>query len=413
MPLLLLALALALAPPADWREFRGPDGTGHYAGPALPTEWGPDKNALWSRPLLGSGWSSPILVGGKLILTTAVPQGDTPPADQSLRAVAVDFETGNLLWDVELIRAPAALAGQMHKKNGHASPTPASDGKVVVCHFGHMGTAAVDLAGKVLWVNRELQYKPVHGNGASPVLVDDLAVMACDGGDVAFVAALEVATGKVRWKTDRKHNAKMPFSFATPHVVAGPDGKRVLVSPASDYCMGYDPLTGAELWRCKYPQAGWSLICRPVVAHGRVLVSTGYMTPHLLAIDPFRTGDVTPAWDWKVKMYAPNTPTPLVVGDEAYLVADMGFLSCVDARTGKTHYTERLAGKSYSASPIYSDGKLWLTSEDGVGQVVAAGTEFKEVSRSELKQKTFATFVPAAGSLVVRTESGLYRFGAK
>ena len=276
-----------------------------------------------------------------------------------------------------------------------------------------MGTAAVDLAGKVLWVSRDLQYKPMHGNGASPVLVDDTAVVACDGSDVAFVAALELATGKVRWKTERKTTPRMAFSFATPHVVTGPDGKRVLVSPASDYCHGYDPLTGAELWKCKYPQPGWSLICRPVFAHGLVYVPTGYVTPHVLAIDPFKTGDVTPAWDWKVKMYAPNTPTPLVVGDELYLVGDTGFLSVVDAKTGKTHYTERLAGKSYSASPIYSDGKLWLTSEDGVGQVVVAGTEFREVGRSELKEKTFASFVPAAGSLVVRTESMLYRFGAK
>jgi outer membrane protein assembly factor BamB len=412
MPLVLLALALT-SPPADWREFRGPDGAGLYSGPALPTEWGPDKNVVWVTPVPGQGWSSPILVGGKLILTTAVPLGESRNADQSLRAVAYDFATGKQLWEVELLRAPAALAEQKHKKNGHASPTPASDGKVVVCHFGHMGTAAVDLAGKVLWTTRELGYRPLHGNGASPVIVDDLAVVACDGSETAFVAALELATGKVRWRTDRKTDARMKFSFATPGVVAGPDGKKVLVSPASDYCMGYDPHTGTELWRCKYPQPGWSLICRPVFAHGLVYVSTGYMTPHLLAIDPFKTGEVKPTFDWKVKTYAPNTPTPLVAGDELYLVADAGFLSCVDARTGRTHYTERLAGKAYSASPIAADGKLYLTSEEGVGQVVALGKEFNEISRSELGEKTFATFVPAAGSLVVRTESKLYRFASK
>ena len=411
MPLLLLALALA--PPADWREFRGPDGVGVYSGPALPTAWGPDTNVTWVTPVPGKGWSSPILVGGKLILTTAVAQGESAFATQSLRALAFDFATGKPLWDVELLRAPGDVAAQMHKKNSHASPTPASDGKTVVCHFGHMGTAAVDLAGKVLWKSQELTYKPLHGNGASPILVDDLAIIPCDGQDVAFVAALELATGKVRWRTDRKSTARMTFSFATPQVVTAPDGKRVLVSPASDYCMGYDPATGAELWRCKYPQPGWSLICRPVFAHGLVFVPTGYVTPHVLAIDPFQTGDVTPAYDWKVKMYAPNTPTPLVLGDELYLIADTGFLSCVDARTGTTHYTERLAGKAYSASPIAADGKIWLTSEDGVGQVVAAGKEFKEVSRSVMGEKTFASFVPAAGGLIMRTESKLYRFDTK
>jgi outer membrane protein assembly factor BamB len=406
---MLLVLSLALTPPADWREFRGPDGVGHYAGPALPTEWGPDKNAVWATPVPGKGWSSPVLVNGTLILTTAVPGGDSAV----LRALAFAFDTGKPLWDVELFRPPAALAAQMHKKNSLASPTPASDGKVVVCHFGHMGTACLDLAGNVLWKTNELTYKPVHGTGASPILVDDTVIVPCDGGDVAFVAALELATGKLRWKTARDSTARQKFSFATPQLVTSPEGKRVLVSPASDFCHGYDPATGTELWRCKFPQPGWSLICRPVFAHGLVFVPTGYVTPHVLAIDPFGSGTVKPTYDWRVKLYAPNTPTPIVVGDELYLVADSGILSCVDARTGKTHYSERLAGKAYSASPIHSDGKLWLTSEEGVGQVVATGTQFTEVSRSDLRETTFATFVPAAGSLVVRTDTTLYRFGAK
>jgi outer membrane protein assembly factor BamB len=411
MPLVLLALALA--PPADWREFRGPDGTGHYAGKPLPTEWGPDKNVTWATPVPGKGWSSPILVGGKLVLTTAVPDGEGKDAGHVLRALAFDFATGKQLWDVELFRPDRSLAVQMHKKNSLASPTPASDGKTVVCHFGHMGTAAVDLDGKVLWRNADLKYKPVHGNGPSPVLMGDLVAIVCDGGDQAFVAALELATGKVRWKADRNTKAKASFSFATPQVVTAPDGRRVLVSPASDYCIGYDPASGQELWRCKYPAVGFSLICRPVFAHGLVYVPTGYVTPHVLAIDPFRTGDVQPAFDWKEKMNAPNTPTPIVVGNELYLISDMGVLSCLDAKTGKTHYSERLAGKGYSASPIVWGDKIYVTSEEGKGQVLAAGTEFKELSRSAMGEQTFATFLPADGALVVRTESKLYRFDSK
>ena len=408
----LLLFALALTPPADWPEFRGPDGTGQYAGPALPTEWGPDKNVSWVTPVPGKGWSSPVLVGGKLVMTTAVLQ---PAGDQSLRALAFDVATGKPLWDVELFRAPADAAGKMHKKNSVASPTPASDGKLVVCHFGHLGTAALDLAGKAVWKTNELVYSPVHGNGASPVLCGDLVILPCDGGDVAFVAALELATGKLRWKTDRNHGAKLSFSFATPQVVTGPDGKRVIVSPASDAVMGYDPADGREVWRCKFPDPGWSLICRPVFAHGLVFVPTGYggTNPRLLALDPFGSGTVRPAYNWKVKDYAPNTPTPLVVGNELYLVSDTGMLSCVDARTGKTHYSERLAGIGYSASPIAAGGSIYVVSEEGKGQVIAAGTEFHEVSKSELKEKTFASFVPAAGGLVVRTESKLYRFDSK
>lgn len=408
-----LLLALALAPPADWPEFRGPDGTGRYAGKPLPTEWGPDTNVTWASPVPGKGWSSPILVGGKLVLTTAVPQGDGEDAGHSLRALAFDFATGKQLWDVELFRPDRSLAVQMHKKNSLASPTPASDGKTVVCHFGHMGTAAVDLDGKVVWRNDELRYKPTHGSGSSPVLADDLAVVPCDGEADPFVAALDLATGTVRWKTPRNTTASRSFSFATPQLVTDANGRRVLVSPASDFCMGYDPATGKELWRCRYPGGGFSLICRPVVGHGRVYVCTGYGGQRVIGIDPAGTGAVEPAFDWKVKMYAPNTPTPLVVGDELYLISDMGVMSCVDARTGKTHYSERLAGRGYSASPIAWDGKIYVTSEEGDGQVVAAGTEFKELTRSKMGEKTFATFVPADGSLVVRTETKLYRFDAK
>jgi outer membrane protein assembly factor BamB len=409
---LLLLIAGCPVPRAaadDWLEFRGPGGAGQYRGKPLPTEWGPTTNVTWKVQVPGKGWSSPIHVAGKLILTTAVPVSEGEAPDYSLRAVAFDARTGTLLWDTEVLHEHGATAPPPHKKNSHASPTPVSDGKTVVVHFGHMGTAAVDLDGRVLWKTQELQYHPMHGNGGSPILVDDTVVFCCDGRDVAFVVALDKATGKVRWKTPRNTPAKMTFSFSTCQLVER-DGKRVIVSPASDYAMGYDPATGREVWRVKYPQPGWSLICRPVEAAGRVWFPTGYTTPHLLAVDPFAVGTVQPAVVWKEKFYAPNTPTPLAVGDELYLIADMGFITCIDARTGKTHYSERLPGKGYSASPIAWDGKIYLTSEEGVGQVVAAGKEYKELTRSDLGEKTFASFVPVDGALFVRTETSLYRF---
>ncbi|MFO0852126.1 MAG: PQQ-binding-like beta-propeller repeat protein [Gemmataceae bacterium] len=407
--LLLLAPCPSPLIATDWLEFRGPNGTGHYAGKPLPTEWGPTTNVTWKTPIPGKGWSSPIHVGGKLVMTTAVPLSGNDTPDYSLRAVAVDAKSGSLLWDVELFREDGKTAPPPHKKNSHASPTPVSDGKTVVAHFGHMGTAALDLDGKVLWKTQELTYHPMHGNGGSPILVGDAVVFCCDGRDVAFVVALDKATGKVRWKTPRNTTARMTFSFATCQAVTAA-GKTVIVSPAADYVMGYDPATGKELWRAKYPRPGWSLICRPVEAFGKVWLSTGYDAAHLIAVDPWAGGSVKPALVWKEKFYTPNTPTPLLVGDELYLIADMGFLSCIDARTGKTHYSERLPGKGYSASPIAWDGKIYLTSEEGVGQVLAAGKEYKELSRSDLGEKTFATFVPVDGALFVRTETQLYRF---
>lgn len=394
---------------APWPEFRGTDGVGHYTGAAVVTEWGPDKNVVWKTPVAGLGWSSPVLVKGLLVMTTAVPKG----AEYSLRAVALDAATGTQKWDVELFVENAKDVPQPHKKNSHASPTPVTDGENVYVHFGHMGTAALDLKGSVLWSTQELKYKPVHGNGGSPILHDGKLLFCCDGGDVQLVAALSAKSGSVVWKVNRGWKSTMPFSFATSQII-DVGGKKQLVSPGSDNVAAYDPENGTELWRVKYPAAGWSLISRPVVAAGLVIIQTGYINQHILAIDPSGTGDVTATHvKWKNKKQAPNTPTPLAVGDELYVLADSGFFTCFDAKTGEMHYSERLAGRGYSASPLLINGQIFVTSEEGVGQVLATGKAFKELARSDMKERTFATFVPNEGALFVRTESAVYRFGKK
>ena len=412
--LCLITLTLT-APPlaaADWPEFRGPGGTGVYAGKPLVTEWGVEKNVTWKTPLPGVAWSSPVAVGGKLFLTTAVPTTNGDRTDFSLRTMCVDQAVGNIVWDVELFVEKTDATPQPHKKNSHASPTPVSDGKHVWVHFGHMGTACLDLAGKVVWKTQELGYDPLHGNGNSPILVDDLLVFAIDGKTVTSLVALDQKTGEVRWRTKRETSAVLMFSFATCLLIEHA-GTRMIVSPAANFCIGYDPKSGKELWRVKYPKPGWSLIAPPIYAHGLVFVATGYVNQHLIAFKPEGTGDITANVVWQTKRDAPNTPTPQVVGDELYMLSDAGILTCLDAKTGKVHYAERLAGKSYSASPILAANTMYFTSEDGVGQVVAVGKEFKEVARSELKEKTFATFVPVDGALFVRTESQLYRFDPK
>ncbi|MGL6074043.1 MAG: PQQ-binding-like beta-propeller repeat protein [Fimbriiglobus sp.] len=398
----------SVANAADWPEFRGPNGVGVYNGKPLPMTWGPDKNVVWKQEIAGLGWSSPIAVQGKLYLTTAVPKDN----QYSLRAICLSQETGQVEWDKELFVEDTKEIPQPHKKNSHASPTPVSDGKHVWFHFGHMGTACLDLNGQVIWKKSEIAYHPVHGNGASPILVDDLLVFCCDGKEVSFLIGMEQKTGEIRWKTDRKNGANFKFSFATCQVIEH-KGQRMIVSPASDYCHGYDPKTGQELWRVKYPMPGWSLICRPVYAHGLVYISTGYVNQHLLAFEPEGTGDITSKIAWSAKRNAPNTPTPIVVGDELYMISDSGFLTVLDAKSGKVHYAERLAGKAYSASPILHDGKLFITSEAGIGQVIAVGKEFKELAKSDMQAKTFATFVPVDGSLFIRTETAMFRVQQK
>lgn len=405
---LVLVFAAALASDAaragDWPQFRGPTGDGHYVGPPIPTEWGPDTNVIWKTTIPGRGWSSPIIWQGRVYLTTAVEQARR----YSLQAIAVDCPSGKVLWQREVFVEDASKAPAPHAKNTHASPTPVTDGRRLYVHFGHMGTAALDFDGNVLWKNDSLGYVPVHGNGGSPIVVGDKLIFSCDGTDTQVVLALDTATGKLAWKMPRNANASKGFSFATPHAITV-DGKEQVVSPGSNMAAAYDPATGRQLWRVNYN--GYSLIQRPVFGHGLVYIQTGFNNPILHAVKP-GAGDVTDNIVWTYRRNVPHTASYLIAGDELYMVSDKGIATCLDATTGKMHWSERVPG-GYSASPIYHDGKIWLTNEDGGGAVLQAGKSFKILARSDLKEKTLASFAAADGALYVRTERHLYRFETK
>lgn len=392
---------------SDWPEFRGPTGQGHAAETNLPLEWGKDKNVAWVQTIPGLGWSSPIVAAGRVYLTTAVPLQDNRNADQSLQALCLDAKTGKLLWQKEVFRQDGRTAPPIHGKNSHASPTPLiQDGKLYV-HFGHQGTACLDLRGEVLWRNRELKYSPAHGNGGSPIVVNDKLIFSCDGRDVAFVVALDRNTGKVLWKTPRAVDIVKKFSFATPLLITANDKPQV-ISPGSGAVVAYDPATGREIWRVRYE--GYSLIPRPVYGHGLVFLSSGYESPTFLAIRPDGEGDVTATHvAWQTRQNAPHTPSPLLVGDELYIVSDRGVASCLDARTGKVHWRKQLGGE-FSASPMDAAGRIYFQDEEGDGIVIKAGKEFEELARNSLDEKTYASYAAADGALFVRTAKRLYRF---
>jgi outer membrane protein assembly factor BamB len=339
-----------------------------------------------------------------------VPLPDSPNQDQSLRALCLDAASGKVLWDNEVFRQNGATAPRKHAKNSHASPTPLIDGGRLYVHFGHQGTACLDLAGKVLWRNNDYPYAPVHGNGGSPILAGEALVFHCDGGDRRFVVALERATGKLLWKADRPGTPVKGFSFGTPLLIAV-DGKQQIISPASDVVTALDPGTGNEIWRVRYK--GYSVIPRPVYGHGLVFVCTGYETPGLLAIRPDGTGDVTATHvAWKTSRAVPHAPSPLLVGDELYLVSDNGTASCLDAKTGRVHWQERL-NTTFSASPVFAAGRVYFQSEDGDGIVVKAGTRFELLARNKLGERTLASYAAADGALFLRTDKHLYRFEAR
>lgn len=403
--------SVAIGASLDWPQFRGPTGQGLSEAKGLPTEWGPTKNIAWRADIPGAGWASPALAGDRIYLTSAVDAGG---GRLSLRALCLDAGSGKIVWNVEVLRPDPALARKKHGKNSPASPTPiVADGKVYV-HFGPMGTAALNADdGKVLWKQTDLQFPPVHGNGGSPALWNDTLFFSCDGAKDPYFAALDAKTGAVRWKTARNTpGGAAPFSFSTPLVI-DVDGKPQVISPASGFVGAYDPADGHEICRVRYG-TGYSVVPRPAFANGILVVSSGFDVPVLYGIDPRgAAGDVTDTHvKWKTKKGAPNTPSPLIVGEEVYTISDGGTAACTDLKTGNTLWTHRLAG-GYSASPVYGDGKIYFQNETGVGFVVAAGKEFKQLAENDLGERSLASYAVTDGALFIRTEKHLWKIGAK
>lgn len=390
----------------EWPQFCGPTGQGISAATEVPVRWSGTEGLAWKVEVPGSGWSSPVLSDGKIYLTAAVPDAST--GDTSLRALCLSAKDGSVLWNTEVSRPDPGAVAAMHRKNSPASATAIVEGGKVYVHFGHMGTAALDLEGKVLWRQTALGYQPTHGNGGSPVLVEGKLIFSADGDPDPFVAALHAETGELAWKTPRNTPARKRFSFSTPLAIQV-GGETQVISPGSGFVGAYAPADGRELWRAGYGE-GYSVIVRPVFAHGLLFVSSSYNTPWVYAIRPEGAkGDVTETnIAWKYRKGAPNTPSMVVAGDELYFVSDNGIATCADARTGQIHWAERLGG-DFSASPVAAEGRIYFQNEVGVGFVVKAGRTFELLSKNELGERTLASPAIVDGAIYLRSEKHLWR----
>jgi outer membrane protein assembly factor BamB len=396
----VIGVPAASAQEADsgWPEFRGPNGQGHSPERGLPLQWSEGKNIAWKTRVTGLGWSTPVISRGRVWLTTAIEDRGV-----SLRVLAFDAATGREVVNVEAFNIPASRR-DINPKNSWASPTPVIDGDRIYVHFGADGTAALNTAGEIIWKSR-FDYQSQHGAGGSPIVYRDLLIFSCDGSDVAFVVALDKHSGKVKWKTSRGFPADQ--AYTTPLVIHAANRDQ-LISVGAFRARAYDPLTGKEIWRVRYDE-GFSNVPRPVFAHGLVYIATGFQQPSLLAVRPDGTGDVTKTHiAWVLRRGAPLTPSPLVVGDELYVVTDGGIATCVDARSGALIWQQRLGG-TYSASPVFADGRIYFLAEQGVTTVIAPGKVFNKLAANTLDGGLLASMAISGGSLFLRTDSHLYK----
>jgi outer membrane protein assembly factor BamB len=431
--LVLSALAVSLAAQENWPQFRGADSRGVGKSDHLPLVWGPGTNVQWRVDVPGRGWSSPIVWGEKLFLTSALSEGDeeTPkkglyfggerPATKNKHrwlALCLDRKTGKTLWNKELFAEVPNTS--IHVKNSYASETPVTDGERLYVLFGQIGLFCLDLDGKVLWHQRFEPHKTINGWGTSisPVLHGDRVFVVSDNEEKSWVAAFDKKTGKEIWRVDRDE----PTNFATPYVWKNPT-RTELVVPGRKQVRSYD-LDGKLLWSFK----GMSTITipTPFESDGLLYLCAGYVgdkqNPNkpVYVVKPGAKGDLTlPEGKleseyiaWMQPNSAPYNPSALVYENRFYVLWDFGFLSCREARTGKEVYdkqrlkTDGTAG--FTSSPWAYRGRVFCLSEDGDTYVVPGGDVFKLERINSLGEMCMATPAIAGDQLFIRTLGGLY-----
>ena len=431
--LLLAGSALAAPPSTDnWPSFRGADAMSVADDdPRLPDSWSTEENVVWSVDVPGLGWSSPIVLGDRVFVTTVWSEGEVeepkkglylggnrmqPSADVHHWTVyCFSVETGEKCWEQEVLATAPDFA--RHLKNTYASETPVTDGERVYAYFGNVGVFAFTLDGEPVW---ERRFEPVPtrygwGTAASPIVHDGQLYIVNDNEDQSYMLALDAATGEELWRDPRDEGS----NWATPFVWEN-ELRTEVITVGTDQVRSYDK-EGKLLWHF----GGMSSIAipQPFSEYGLLYVSSGYIGDQIrpvYAIKPGAEGDITLEEDQQsnqwVVWYQPQAgsynPTPLIYRDRFYTLLDRGFFSAHDPKTGAVVYSktriERGSG-AFTASPWAYNGKIFVLSEDGDTFVIEAGDEFKVVGKNSLDEMCMSTPAIADGSLFIRTRSKLYR----
>jgi outer membrane protein assembly factor BamB len=433
-PYLCLLVTIVVECPAgaeDWPQFRGPRGDGTSLSTELPVTWGGifDK-PKWKTVVPGRGWSSPVVSGNRIWVTSAETTamvehrvekalGENPHGSLdfqtvesvSLLAIELDGDTGAIVRKKTL--ATVANPAPIHAQNSYASPTPIIDEERVYCHFGALGTFCIDRKNfETLW-STTLAIDDITGSGATPLLFEDRLIIPCDGADEQYLIALDRSSGKVSWKTPRPpittDNPAFKRAFSTPVVVQQAERTQVL-STTAQWLVSYNPKDGSEWWRARIG-TGYSLIPRPVLDQGVAFVCSGFMKPEMFAIRIDGSGDVSQSHlVWKKSRQVPEISSPVVSHGNLYCVSSLGVATCIRTSDGELLWQHRIPG-TYSASPVAAGDKIYFTSQSGITTVVAAENKYREIASNELFGETYASLAVIGNDLLIRSHPALYRIG--
>ena len=386
----------------DWPSWRGPRGDGISDATAVPVRWSQTENLRWKTSIPGRGYSSPIVSGERVFVTTCLEK----PQQRIL--LCLDRRDGRLLWQRVVL---TALLERRHGLNSYASSTPATDGRHVYVTFlanADLQVACYDCDGTLVWKVSPGKFFSPHGFCSSPVLYKDLVIVNGDQDAEAYLVALDKTTGSERWRTDRPNRTR---SYCPP-VIFDVAGKKQLVLTGSKCVGSYDPDTGKQHWLIDGPTE--QFVASMVQQSGTLFLTAGFPTYHLMAIRPDGSGNVTRThvlWHEETnKTGAAYVPSPIVHGKHLYVVSDEGWLSCLDAATGKRLWKERL-GRHHSASPFSAGGHLYFLDDSGETWVLKPGDQLQVVSRNKLGEACYASPAVAHGEIFIRTLEHLYGIG--
>ena len=422
----LILLFILLAPTmsaGDWPEFRGSWGNGLASIPGspksigLPLNWGETENVKWKTPVPHRGWSTPVVMNDQVWLTTATLEGN------DFFVVCVDANSGVIRLNEMLFHAdnPEPLGNPL---NSYASPTPVIESGRVYVNFGSYGTACLDTnTFELLWKRSDLRCRHFRGPGSSLILFKNLLILTMDGVDVQYLVALDKATGRTVWKTDRtaewndldsdgkpRGEGDLRKAYSTPLLI-DVDGNKQMISVGAKAVYGYDPADGRELW--KIPNRGYSGAARPVYGDGIVYMISRFGKTEMLAIRVEGSGDVTDTdIVWKTGRNIPRTPSPLLIDGMLFMVNDTGTVTCLEALTGRQIWNQRIPG-DYAASLLYADGHIYCFNRDGKTTVFKAAREYEILATNTLDSGFMASPAVSGKALILRTMTHLYRIESK